>query len=70
MAERKSALKRAPDRPQLNALYEESRKHHLSEEELKEQRASFVYGNAPEGSHITRESAAASTGQLRLKAPA
>lgn len=30
MAERKLALKRAPKRPELDALYEKSRKHELS----------------------------------------
>lgn len=70
MAERKLALKRAPKRPELDALYEKSRKHELSNEELKVQRASFVYGNAPEDSGITKESAKASVTRLRLKSNA
>ncbi len=66
MAERKSAYRRAPRRPELEALYEASKNHKLTNDELKAQRASFVYGNAPEGSNITKESAAASVDRLRL----
>ncbi len=70
MAERKMAFRRAPERPDLEALYDLSRNHEVTEEELKAQRASFIYGNAPEGSGITKESAAASVDRLRLKSPA
>jgi hypothetical protein len=69
MAERKSALRRAPVRPELEALYELSRQHELTEDELKAQRASFVYGNAPKGSRISKESAEASVGHVRLREP-
>ena len=60
------ALKRAPKRPELEALYERSKNYELTEDELKDQQASFVYGNAPEGSEITKESAKASVGRVRL----
>lgn len=71
MAERKSALKRAPERPALDALLLRAREHVVSDDELKAQRASFVYGNAPDGSRITKESALASVNQLRIiKTPA
>lgn len=53
MAERKAALGRAPDRPELRALLERAKSVTLTDEDLLEQRVSFVYGNAP----ITRESA-------------
>lgn len=66
MVERKSALKRAPARPELDQLLERARHYTISDDELKVQRASFVYGNAPEGSRITRESAAASVESLRV----
>ena len=46
MAERKSALKRAPERPTLEKLLERARSAVVTDEVLKEQRASFVYGNA------------------------
>lgn len=66
MVERKSALKRAPARPALEALIEAAKHRSVSDEELRLQRASFVYGNAPEGSRITRESAVASVSRLRV----
>jgi hypothetical protein len=71
MVERKSALTRAPARPELEALIENAKTRVVSDAELREQRASFVYGNAPDGSRITRESAAASVNRLRVaKVPA
>jgi hypothetical protein len=57
MAERKAALSRAPDRPELAALLERAKTIKISEEDWREQCASFVYGNAPKGSGITKESA-------------
>ncbi len=55
MAERKSALKRAPARPELDKLVEHSKEVGVTEAVLQEQRISFVYGNAPKGSRITKE---------------
>jgi hypothetical protein len=66
MAERKSALKRAPDRPELDAKLAKARTVTLTEEQLRQQRASFVYGNAPKGSRITRESAQRATTHVRV----
>ena len=71
MVERKAALTRAPKRPALDALMEKAKTYVVSDDELKAQRASFVYGNAPKGSRITRESATASVSRLRVsKLPA
>ena len=71
MAERKSAFKRAPRRPELEALLERAKTVVLSEDQLQEQRASFVYGNAPKGSRITKESALKSAKHVRItKMPA
>ena len=50
MAERKAALSRAPDRPELAALLERAKTIKISEEDWREQCASFVYGNAPKES--------------------
>lgn len=66
MAERKSALKRAPQRPELTKLLDEAKAVVLTEEQLQEQRASFVYGNAPHNSRITKESARTSTKRIRV----
>jgi hypothetical protein len=69
MAERKSALKRAPERPALEKLLERAKTAVITDEQLREQRASFVYGNAPHGSRITKESALNSTTRIRVTRP-
>jgi hypothetical protein len=69
MAERKAALKRAPTRPKLEQLLERAKHVVLTDEQLREQRASFVYGNAPKGSRITKESAQKSVNRIRITQP-
>jgi len=66
MAIRKSAIRSAPPRPELEALLEQARRSEVTEEQLQEQRASFAYGNAPENSRITKESARSAASSLRL----
>lgn len=66
MAERKSALNRAPERPNLAKLLERAQTIVVTEEQLQEQRASFVYGNAPKGSRITKDSARKAAGRIRV----
>jgi hypothetical protein len=66
MAERKSALKRAPARPELEALLEQAKTVTLTDADVQEQLASFVYGNAPKGSRITKESARKAALSVRL----
>ena len=66
MAERKAALGRAPDRPELRALLKRAKSVTLTDEELLEQRASFIYGNAPADSQITKESARKAVRRIRL----
>jgi hypothetical protein len=50
----------------LDALLEQARKATLTEEELREQLASFIYGNAPKGSRITKESARKAANRVRV----
>lgn len=66
MAERKSALRRAPDRPELLESLKRAQSVVLTEAQLREQRASFVYGNAPKGSRITKASALTASNRIRL----
>lgn len=66
MVERKSALERAPERPELQALLERAKKVVMTDQQLQEQRASFVYGNAPHGSGITKQSALESVNRIRV----
>jgi hypothetical protein len=49
MAERQSALKRAPARPALEALLEQAKKVTLTDDELQEQIASFCLWQRAEG---------------------
>ena len=67
MAERKAALKRAPERPRLRALLNSAKTVTVTDAELRAQRASFVYGNAPKGSRITKESATKSVDRIRVR---
>lgn len=66
MAERKSALRRPPERPALDALLEQAKTVTLTDADVQEQLASFVYGNAPKGSRITKESARKAAGRVRF----
>lgn len=70
MAERKSALTRAPERPRLRELLEQAKTAVITEDELTQQRASFIYGNAPKGSRITKESALKAVSRVRVRQPA
>lgn len=66
MAARKSVLKPAPRRPELERLVASSIQHGVTEEQLHEQRVSFAYGNAPKGSRITKDSARIATRNIRI----
>lgn len=57
MAAQRSANQGASAHPDLEALLEKARAVKVTEEMLKEQAVSFIYGNAPQGSKITKESA-------------
>jgi len=67
MVERKSLGFTPPDRTELKRLIAESVAQGISDAELAEQRVSFVYGNAPKDSRITKESARLASNRLRLK---
>jgi hypothetical protein len=67
MAARKLFLGPAPSHPELDRLREETRSLKVTDEQLAEQRISFVYGNAPEGSAITKESARMASKRFRMK---
>ena len=66
MAARKPTMTPAPERPDLEKLIADASAKPVTDDELREQMASFVYGNAPVGSGITKESAkkAAETSRL------
>jgi hypothetical protein len=66
MAIRKSTIRAAPPRPELDQLLEQARQTGVTDEQLQEQRVSFVYGNAPENSRITKDSARSASRNLRF----
>lgn len=66
MAARKTLSVRAPERPRLRELMAASKAAGVSDEQLREQRVSFAYGNAPEGSRITKDSVLMASKSVRL----
>ena len=66
MAARKSLMTAAPARPDLDRLLAQAKEQVVSEAVLAEQRASFIYGNAPQGSKITKDSARVASHTVRL----
>lgn len=66
MADRKSVMRSAPRREKLERLVAESLANGVSDEMLQEQRISFAYGNAPEGSRITKDSARLAARSIRV----
>jgi hypothetical protein len=52
---------------EFGRLLEEARQKPVSEEELREQRVSFAFGNAPQSELITKESVRRSSKNIRLK---
>ena len=51
----------------LANLLEQARSKPVSEEELREQRVSFAFGNAPQSDLITKDSVRSSSQNIRLK---
>lgn len=66
MAARKPVLSPAPLRPELDRLIALAKQTEITEAQLHEQRASFAFGNAPEGSKVTKESARNASMSIRL----
>ena len=67
MAARKQFQSHLTVPPELNQLLEEARKREVSEEELREQRVSFAFGNAPQSDLITKDSVRRSSQNIRLE---
>ena len=67
MAARKPFFGPAPNHPELDQLLEQARRTDITDEQLKEQRVSFAYGNAPQDAKITKESVREASNSLRIK---
>jgi len=68
MADRKQFLRNVEPDPELAQILEKSKAVVVSDAELKEQRISFAYGNAPQSSEnrITKESVRAASEHIKL----
>lgn len=67
MVQRKPIMKNTPDRSELFERVTKSVKAGVSDEQLRAQRVSFIFGNAPENSKVTKESAMNASQSSRLK---
>ncbi len=67
MVARKPFFGHAPHHPELDRLLEKARGIEITDEQLREQRVSFAYGNAPEGAKITKESVRKASNSFRIK---
>jgi hypothetical protein len=70
MAMRKSVLKSPPARPELDRLLARARATGVTDDQLREQRVSFAYGNAPASSGITKETARNAANSILMRPPA
>ncbi|HKN69439.1 MAG TPA: hypothetical protein VJX30_00150 [Terriglobales bacterium] len=68
MADRQQFLSTIKPDPELAKILEASRNVPATEEELREQRISFAFGNAPQGSEnrITKDSLKQASEHIRL----
>ena len=67
MVERKSLGFTPPDRVELRSRVKASIARGVTEDVLREQKASFVFGNAPSRSGITKDSARHAARRVRLE---
>jgi hypothetical protein len=66
MADRKQFQNVAAPDPELLSLLAASRSRTITDDELREQRISFAFGNAPASANITKESVRLASGSIRL----
>ena len=68
MAARKQFQSALTVKPELARLLTDARSKEVSEADLREQRISFAFGNAPESKLITKESMRLASQHIRLNA--
>jgi hypothetical protein len=68
MADRQQFLNTIEPDPELKKVLDASRNIQVTEDELREQRISFAFGNAPQGSEnrITKDSLRSASEHIRL----
>lgn len=67
MAARKQFKSALTVSPELKRLLDEAQQRPITEEELREQRVSFAFGNAPPSDLITKDSVRFASEHIRLK---
>jgi hypothetical protein len=67
MADRKQFLNPRPADPELLRLLEASKDHPVTEDDLREQRISFAFGNAPASNLITKETVRRASEKIKLR---
>jgi hypothetical protein len=67
MADRKQFHSNLTITPELAELLRVARQQPVTEEELREQRVSFAFGNAPENALITKDSVRWASENIRLQ---
>lgn len=69
MADRQQFLRKVEPDPELTAILEISKAREVTEEELRQQRISFAFGNAPRSSEgrITKESVRIASEHIKLR---
>lgn len=68
MADRKQFLNVTPADGDLVRLLEATRDKQVTDEQLREQRVSFAFGNSPYSQDITRDSVRQASESMRLRA--
>ncbi|MCF6286134.1 MAG: hypothetical protein L3K26_13215 [Candidatus Hydrogenedentes bacterium] len=66
MADRKQFLSNLDTSPQLRVLLDKAKNAEVSEKQLREQRISFAFGNAPDSDLITKDSVRHAANHIRL----
>ena len=66
MADRKQFKGITQVHEDLKALLEKTKDVVVTNEELKEQRISFAFGNSPDSEHITKDTVRKSSGSIRV----
>lgn len=67
MPARKQFMTRLTTKPALRRLLDAAKGKQVSDDEMKAQRVSFAYGNAPTDSKITRDSVESASRSTRLR---
>ena len=67
MPARKQFMTKLTTTPEMRRLLEDARRREVSDEELKAQRVSFAFGNAPADSNITKDSVEIASRSIRLR---